>query len=273
MEAVIAVVALLFLLFVALGVYAIVKVASSAKRGVDHTISQARRTVEDSTLRAKSYVQPGPVGELAQLRLRLRTTMRATQDALHARVAQDESLKESLGLFNRLSTHGHELDGDLKRLESEPDRVTLAERLPELRARTRRITESADALRWAAHDRAHRFSGDDLDSLSAQIDMEAGALRHWTHEPQPPHQKPRPVSAADEQATRERRQGRHPGGSAARWPEPPAADAPGADQTWSDSPSAAPAAGAHNATRPEISPAVRPPTYSWQKKRRPENTT
>lgn len=122
MEAVITVVALLFVLFLVLGAYATVKVIGAAKRGVDRTITQARRTVEDHTLRAKSFAQLGPAGEIAQLRLKLRTSMRATQDALHAGVAEDASLKESLGLFQRLSAHGHELDDELKRLESEPDR-------------------------------------------------------------------------------------------------------------------------------------------------------
>lgn len=138
MGSVIAVVALLFVLLVVLGVYATVKAVGAAKRAADRTITQARRTVEDHTLRAKSFAQPGPVGELAQLRLKLRTSMRATQDALHAGVAEDESLKESLGLFERLSAHGHELDDELRRLESEPDRSTLAERLPALRERTER---------------------------------------------------------------------------------------------------------------------------------------
>jgi hypothetical protein len=185
MEAVVAVVALIFVLFVALGAYATVKVVGAAKRGVDRTVAQARRTVEDSTLRAKTFAQPGPQGEIAQLRLSLRTSMRATQDALHAGVTEDESLKESLALFERLSAHGHELDGELKRLEREPDRNRLTERLPSLRERTEQITKSADALRWAARDRAQRFGNDDLDSLSTQIDMEAGALRHWTTEPSP----------------------------------------------------------------------------------------
>jgi hypothetical protein len=179
-EAVFAVFAVLFLLVVVLGAYATVKAVGAARRSVDRTVSQARRTVEDHTLRAKSFAQPGPVGEIAQLRLTLRTSMRATQDALRAGAAEDASLKESLGLFERLSAHGLELDADLKRLESEPDRATLAERLPGLRDRTRRITKSADSLRWAARDRAHRFADDDLDSLSSQIDVEAGALRHWT---------------------------------------------------------------------------------------------
>ncbi|MEX3099930.1 MULTISPECIES: hypothetical protein [unclassified Streptomyces] len=190
MEAVIAVVALVFLALFVLGVWGTVKAVGAAKRGVDRTIGQARRTVEDHTLRAKSFGRIGPAGEIAQLRLTLRTSMRATQDALHAGVAEDESLKESLGLFERLSAHGHQLDDELKRLESDPDRGTLAQRLPELRERTERITASADSLRWAVRDRASRFAEDDLDSLSAQIDVETGALRHWTTDDVPQAGRP-----------------------------------------------------------------------------------
>ncbi|WP_327315008.1 hypothetical protein [Streptomyces sp. NBC_01235] len=245
MEAVITVVALLFVLFLALGAYATVKVIGAAKRGVDRTITQARRTVEDHTLRAKSFAQLGPAGEIAQLRLKLRTSMRATQDALHAGVAEDESLKESLDLFQRLSAHGYELDDELKRLESEPDRSTLAGRLPSLRERTERITGSADSLRWAARDRARRFADDDLDTLSAQIDVEAGALRHWTtsdstRTPPPP------------------------------WPEAPAADSAAAGQTWPETPGAG---APEEPTRSAITPPGPRPTYPWQKKPRPESTT
>ena len=181
MEAtIITIMALLFLSFVALGVFVTVKVAKAAKRGVDRTLDQARRTVEDTTLRAKSLGQTGAAGELARLRLSLRTSMRATQEALQAGVGEDASLKESLDLFHRLSAHGLELDADLKRLEREPDRAWVTGQLPELAARTERITGSADALRRAARDRALKFAEDDLSTLSAQIDVEAGALRHWT---------------------------------------------------------------------------------------------
>jgi hypothetical protein len=246
-EALLAVVALLFVLFLVLGAYATVKVVGAAKRGVDRTITQARRTVEDHTLRAKSFAQPGAAGELAQLRLKLRTSMRATQDALHAGVAEDESLKESLALFQRLSAHGHELDGELRRLESEPDRATLAERLPGLRERTEQITHSADSLRWAARDRARRFADDDLDSLSTQIDMEAGALRHWTTPEQTePGQAPPP------------------------WPQAPVADGATAQQTWPETPQSRTA---EEPTRPAITPQGQRPTYPWQKKPRPESTT
>ncbi|NED32026.1 hypothetical protein [Streptomyces sp. SID8499] len=260
MEAVVAVFALLFLLCLAFGAYATVKAVGAAKRGVDRTINQARRTVEDHTLRARSLAQPGPAGELAELRLALRTSMRATQDALYAGAAEDESLKESLGLFERLSAHGHELDGELKRLESEPDRATLAARLPDLRARTRRITQSADSLRWAARDRARRFADDDLDALSAQIDVEAGALRHWTRE-EPPADTPQQPSPAG----RDRQTG--PGTAAS---DPARSEAAG---SHSAHPDATAAGSAGQSERPAITPPTRRPVYSWNKKPRPESTT
>ncbi|WP_316740070.1 hypothetical protein [Streptomyces sp. MK7] len=242
MEAVVAVFAVLFVLCLVLGAYATVKAVGAAKRSVDRTISQARRAVEDQTLRAKSLGRPGPAGELAGLRLTLRTSMRATQDALYAGAAEDESLKESVALFERLSAYGHQLDAELKRLESDPSRATLAERLPGLRERTLRITDSADSLRWAAHDRARRFAEDDLDMLSAQIDVEADALRHWT--------SPEPAAAPEP------------------WPESPAADQDRRTASRTPRPGSAP-----EAARPAITPAVRRPVYSWQKKPRPESTT
>ncbi|MFJ4814201.1 hypothetical protein [Streptomyces sp. NPDC088801] len=281
MDAVIAVFALLFVLLFGLGAYATVKAVGAAKRGVDRGITQARRTVEDHTLRAKSFAQPGAAGELAQLRLKLRTSMRATQDALHAAVAEDESLKESVGLFERLTAHGRELDDELKRLESEPDRAALGERLPGLRERTERIAHAADSLRWAARDRARRFADDDLDSLSAQIDLESGALRHWTTP------EPHPASSAQSASVRQQASppqsasSQQPSSSAqsasARqqasppsWPEAPAADATTGGQTWPDT---AQSGSAQEPARPAITPPAARPTYPWQKKPRPESTT
>ncbi|MFF8353634.1 hypothetical protein ACF063_09300 [Streptomyces chartreusis] len=291
MEAVIAVVALLFVLFVVLGAYATVKVVGAAKRRVDETITHARRTVEDHTLRAKSFAQPGAVGELAQLRLKLRTSMRATQDALHAGVGEDESLKESLGLFERLSAHGHELDAELRRLESEPDRTTLAGRLPDLRERTERIVEAADSLRWAARDRARRFADDDLDTLSAQIDVETGALRHWqTTESMGTGStgSGSTASGAGSSTAGSSATGSSTGSAKAEsaaagptpdrpssppppWPEAPASDAAEtSEQTWPDSPQRQ---RAEEPTRPAINPPGPRQTYPWQKKPRPESTT
>ncbi|WEH41855.1 hypothetical protein [Streptomyces sp. AM 2-1-1] len=197
METLLLILTLLFVVFAALGVYVGVKAVKAAKRGVDRTLTQARRTVEETALRAKSYGQPGVAGELAQLRLSLRTAMRATQEALGTDAAQDASLSESLALFQRLSAHGRELDDELRRLEREPDRATVTTLMPALRDRTGRITRSADSLRWAARDRARRFADEDLDTLNAQIDVEAGALRHWTVE------EPAPGATREQQVPRD----------------------------------------------------------------------
>ncbi|MFD9204978.1 hypothetical protein ACFVZM_01695 [Streptomyces sioyaensis] len=262
MEAVVAVLGLLFVLFVVAGVFVAVKAAQAAKRGVDRTVAQARRTVEDTGLRARQLAQPGVVGELAQLRLSLRTSMRATQDVLHSGSTDDASLSEAIGLFERLSAHGHELDDDLKRLEREPDRATIAARLPELRERTERITHSAESLRWAARDRARKFADDDLASLSDQIDVESGALRHWTRAEE--------TGAAD--PLREPVRGR-PG------PEG-RPQAPGGGPAAAG-PARTGAAGNGDSRRPtpEEPPAITTrdprtqPTYPWQKAPRTEGTT
>ncbi|MFE9816455.1 hypothetical protein [Streptomyces sp. NBC_00236] len=241
MEAVILILGLLVVAFMALGVYATVKVVGAAKRGVDRTITQARRTVEDTTLRAKSYGQLGVGGELAQLRLSLRTSMRATQEALQSGAVEDASLSESLGLFQRLGVHGRELDEDLKRLEREPDKATVASLLPDLKKRTERITRAAESLRWAARDRARQFADDDLEALNVQIDVEAGALRHWTTE--------EPAAEARTAAS----------------PEAPAAR--GQEQSGTGP------AGAEGAPQAITAPDPRLRTeYPWQKAARPETT-
>ncbi|MDI3388610.1 hypothetical protein QIS99_20725 [Streptomyces sp. B-S-A8] len=267
----IAVLAVLFALFVVLGVFVTIKVAKAAARGVDRTIEQARRTVEDTTLKAKTYAQPGSAGELARLRVQLRSTMRATQDALGAGAREDASLQESLRLFDRLSAHGHELDHELKRLERDPDKTRLAQRLPDLKERTDQITQAADSLRWAAHDRARNFAEDDLAELGRQIDMESGALRHWT------------PAGAEAGAGGEESPGSRPA-AAPSWPEPTLVDGPAAptEQTWPDGRSersehsersereaGKPAEGGPEA----IEPSRPAPTYTWQKEAKPESTT
>lgn len=274
MEAVGVIVALLVVLFLVFGVYMTVKAVGAAKRGVDRTISQARRSVEDTTLRAKSFAQVGAAGELAQLRLSLRTSMRATQDALQAGVVEDASLKESLGLFERLSAHGHELDDELRRLERDPDKVALAERLPALRERTAQITKSADSLRWVVRDRAHRFADDDLDSLSSQIDLETGALRHWTTEPsstQAPAAWPEPAADAGKDGAQEpSKLSEQSGGRPEQSGRPGMSGTSGRPGRPGESKQSA---SAQEPERPAITPPTPRPTYPWEKQARPESTT
>jgi len=178
-EFVIGLLALLFVLFVTLGAIAAVKTARAVKRGVERAGGQVRRGVEETALRARS-AQPGPVGELARVRLELRASIDGTRRALEAGVQRDPSLSEAVGLFDRLQEHARQLDGELRLLmEREPDRDRVAARLPEARERADRIRASADSLRFAAQDRARRHGEDELAALSEQIELEAGALRHW----------------------------------------------------------------------------------------------
>ncbi|MEU8432215.1 hypothetical protein AB0F18_04775 [Streptomyces sp. NPDC029216] len=232
--------------FLGLGAWVTVKAVGAAKRGVDRTITQARRTVEDTTLKAKSLGQVGVTAALAQLRLDLRTSMRATQAALHQGVQADGSLKESIALFERLSRHGHELDDELKRLEQEPDRKRIAERLPDLRERTAKITESADSLRWAARDRARQFADEDLAALSAQIEVESSALRDWSRE------------SVDDLAA-----------AAAAWDAGQREQAPGTG-AGTGAPSQAQRGQAPGQGRAALNPAAQAPGYPWQKAPRPE---
>ncbi|MGW7345842.1 hypothetical protein [Streptomyces sp. NPDC054854] len=241
--------------FLGLGAWATVKVVSAAKRGVDRTITQARRTVEDTTLKAKSFGQVGVTGALAQLRLDLRNSMRATQQALYQGVQADSSLKESIGLFERLSAHGYELDDELKRLEHDPDRKRIEESLPDLRERTAKITQAADSLRWAARDRARRFAEDDLDLLSAQIGVESDALRDWSPE------------SVDELAAAAAAWDAQQAGSASGAGSGAAQAAPGSQEPsgWTAR-EARPQPAALNPPAPEV-------RYPWQKTPRPEATT
>ncbi|CAL9418142.1 tetratricopeptide repeat protein [Streptomyces atacamensis] len=180
MEFVIGLLAFLFVLFVVLGAIATVKTVRAVRRGVERTGQQVRRTVEETTLKARS-AQPGPVGELARVRLELRTSLDSTRRALETGIRHDPSLSEAAGLLDRLEEHARQLDGELRLLmEREPDRGRIAARLPDARERAGRIRASADSLRFAAQDRARRHDEDGLAALSEQIEIEAGALRHWT---------------------------------------------------------------------------------------------
>ena len=179
MEFVFGALALLFTLFVVLGVIVTLRVVRTVRRGVERTGVQVRRAVEETTLKARS-AQPGPVGDAARVRLQLRSSIDSTRQVLEAGVATDPSLRESLTLLDQLQEHASQLDGELRTLmEREPDRARLAERLPEARERSAGIRESADALRLAAQERARRYDADGLDTLRQQIDIESGALRHW----------------------------------------------------------------------------------------------
>ncbi|MFB7616738.1 hypothetical protein [Kitasatospora sp. NPDC056181] len=172
--------ALLFgLAMVTLAVVGTVKAAKAVARKVERHEANARRAVENVTLKAKTYTKPGPHGQISAVRLGLRTSLEGTRQVLESGLAQDGQLGESLALLRRLDAHAAELDGELRILEREPDSGRIATKLPELRERAGRITHSAETMRWAAQDRMHRFADDELRRLSQECESEAGALRHW----------------------------------------------------------------------------------------------
>ncbi|WP_441246143.1 hypothetical protein [Kitasatospora sp. McL0602] len=160
-------------------VVAAVKATKAVAAKIDHHEAIARRTVENVTLKAKSYTKPGAQGRLSAVRLALRTSLDGTRKVLESALAQDSQLAESLQLLARLDAHAAELDGELRILEREPDPARIEAKLPELRERADRITHAAESMRWAAQDRLHRFADDELSRLSEECEQEAGALRHW----------------------------------------------------------------------------------------------
>lgn len=174
METVGIVLLVFFLVVTTLATVATVKAARAVKRGVERKALQARRAVEDQRLRARSFAMPGPFGQLAQVRLDLRTSIDSTFQAL-----ESAGLPEADALLGRLNEHAQTLDAELKLLEREPDRSRVSARLRELSGRAERIAHSADSLRWAVQDRAEHAVADDLEALTREIDMESSALRHW----------------------------------------------------------------------------------------------
>ncbi|MFJ9605316.1 hypothetical protein ACIRS1_03050 [Kitasatospora sp. NPDC101176] len=162
-----------------LAVVGTVRAAKTVAAKIGQHEANARRAVENATLKAKTYTKAGPPGQIAAVRLGLRTSLDGTRQVLEGGLPQDGQLGESLALLTRLDAHAAELDAELRMLEREPDVARIAAKLPELRRRAERITRSAETMRWAAQDRMHRFADDELGRLSQECESEAGALRHW----------------------------------------------------------------------------------------------
>ncbi|MGW3296719.1 hypothetical protein ACWC9S_22375 [Streptomyces xiamenensis] len=185
MEIAVAVMVLTFLVFVALAVRTVRSVKRRAERAGRELRQKVNRTVSEATLAARA-VQPGVIGEAARTRRELRSALDGTRGVLRAGAADDPALRESLALLDQLYAHGRQLDGELETLVAgDPDRGWVASRLPALRERAQRIVRSADSLRQAALERAHRHDADALNALHEQIAVEASALRHWAPAAQP----------------------------------------------------------------------------------------
>ncbi|GAA3009748.1 hypothetical protein GCM10020229_21720 [Kitasatospora albolonga] len=156
-----------------------VKAGKAAARKLSQQEANARRAIENATLKAKTFAKPGAPGQISAVRLALRTALDSTRKVLAAGLAEDSQLADSLQLLTRLDAHAAELDGELKALELEPDAGRVADKLPALRERAERITHAAESMRWAAQDRMQRFADDELARLADECETEAGALRHW----------------------------------------------------------------------------------------------
>ncbi|GAB2746054.1 hypothetical protein [Kitasatospora kifunensis] len=170
---------LFWIAVVTLLVVGAVKATKAVAAKVERTEAHARRVVENVTLKAKTFTKPGAQGELAAVRLGMRTSLTSTREVLTGGVDSDGQLSEALRLLDRLDAHAVELDAELRMLEREPEPSRVAAKLPELRERAGRITHSAESMRWAAQDRMQRFAADELSRLSEECESEAGALRHW----------------------------------------------------------------------------------------------
>ncbi|MGP3990042.1 hypothetical protein [Streptomyces sp. 3N207] len=233
------VIVLVFVLAVLIfGTVVTLRVVRAVKRGVERTGAQVRRTAEETVLKARS-VQSGPIGEAARIRLELRASIDSTRAELEAGARNDPSLTEAVDLLDKLHEHARHLDGELRLLmEREPDHSRVASRLPEARERMRHIKKSADSLRHAAQDRARQFDAEGLSALRDRIDIESGALRHWT-----------PGPASDPSA------GASSGGGSA------AGSSPGAASGSGSSPGSSPVK--------DSSPATEPPSATGQSAAQP----
>lgn len=174
------VLAALFVVCVVLGVYAAVRTKRAVQRQLEERVPQVRKAAEDMALKTRSATRPGAAGNVAELRLTVRNSLESTRGVLRQGASEDSQLTEALALCQRMEEQGRELDEELRVLEREPAKPRVQEKLPQLRERADRITHSSDALRWAAQDRMRRSSDDDLTQLTRDVEMEAGALRHWT---------------------------------------------------------------------------------------------
>jgi hypothetical protein len=158
--------------------------------GVVKTVRAVSAKAENVALKARAYTNPGAPGRIASVRLRLRTSLEGTRQALEAATGQDAQVGESLQLLRRLEEHAADLDGQLRVLEREPEPARVDAKLPELKERAERITHSAEKLRWAVQDRQYHFSDDELTRLTDECTQEADALRHWDRASADPMQKP-----------------------------------------------------------------------------------
>lgn len=134
----------------------------------------------------------GPVADVARLRRDMDRSLAGARRALAAAQAVHAPVGDVPSLLARLELAARSVDGELRVLESQPDRSRVAAQLAGPRSRVEVITGSAAALvdgllHAAGHDAA------ELTLLQTACSIEADALRSLERQmrPRPSAQRPR----------------------------------------------------------------------------------
>jgi hypothetical protein len=126
----------------------------------------------------------GALGEVARLRQEMSRAVKGARRALRAARAVDAPEGDVASLLARLALAAHEVDGELRLLETQPDHRRVAAALPGPRSRARAVIDSAADLVDALLAGAERGASD-LSLLQAECAIEADALRsestRWPH--------------------------------------------------------------------------------------------
>jgi hypothetical protein len=130
---------------------------------------------EAAVLRARAH-GVGPAAEVARLRRDLDRSLGGARRALAAARTVQAPVGDVPSLLARLELAARAVDGELRMLESQPDRTRLAKGLAAARARADLVTTSAsDLVDGLLHASGHQ--DDELSLLQAACAVEAEALR------------------------------------------------------------------------------------------------
>ena len=146
---------------------------------VRSTVRMVRRRLlglrDAAVLRARAH-GVGPAAEVARLRREMERSVGGARRALAAAQAVQAPVGDVRSLLARLELAARAVDGELRMLESQPDRARLAAGLEGVRVRAGLVATSAAEL----VDGLLRASGhrdDELSLLHAACALEAEALR------------------------------------------------------------------------------------------------
>jgi hypothetical protein len=146
---------------------------------VRSTVRAVRRRLlglrEAAVLRARSH-GVGPAAEVARLRRDMERALAGARRALAAAQTVQAPVGDVRSLLARLELAARAVDGELRMLESQPDRSRLTAGLAGARVRAGLVTTSAaDLVDGLLHSAGHQ--DDELSLLHAACSLEAEALR------------------------------------------------------------------------------------------------